>query len=108
MCKSAAVIDDGQTPDDPWQAATARIKPVFDLFYENDLNSGELLGQAITDAARASDATGDSDLKQFTCLSCEVKGATAGVNPRSPLIAQGNAWVDALHIEMLVCPSDVS
>lgn len=108
MLKSSAVIEDGQTQDDPWQAASARVKPVYDLFYENELNSGEALGEAITQAARSSTAPGDEDLKEFTCTNCEVKGGTAGTNPRSPIVAQGNAWIDTLHIEMVACPGDVN
>lgn len=105
MVKSAAPIEDGQAEDDPSIAASARIKPIYDAFFFTETSAGDTLGEDITTAARA---TGDADLQNLTILNCEVKHITAGTNPRSPLIAQGNAWIDALHIELLACPSDVS
>ena len=102
--RSPGVIEATQGQDDPRIASDKMVSDVSDCFALNGAESGEPLGQAITDAARA---TADSDMQDLTLISVKVVGGNQGFNPRM-IIQQGNMWVDPLHLEIICCPSNVS
>jgi hypothetical protein len=99
----SGVIEENESTDDPKKKAIDRTSATFDLFNAGDGQSGDALGQAITEAAHG----GDSDLLDFTALSARIIGFNQGFNPRNPKL-MGQIWVDAMHLEVFCCPANVS
>lgn len=101
--RTDAVIKPTQSSDDPSKAAQDRVRSTFELFLARQGDtSGTALGEAITDAARAS----SSDLQNFTVQNCQIIEGNQGFNPKT-LRDRGDAWIDVIHLEMVCCPSDV-
>jgi hypothetical protein len=95
-------IDTDQTAEDKKQTSEDRVAATFDAFWAEVDSASDKLAEAITTAARASTATGDEDLADFTVQACTVVSQEAGFDPK------GNAWTDTIELEMVVCPSNVS
>jgi len=92
-------IDVDETEEDKKEASEERVALTFDAFMAGVDSSSATLAEAITAAARA---TGDTDLQDFTVQSCTVEKTEAGFSEK------GNAWLDTLDLELVVCPRNVS
>lgn len=91
-------VDVDQTAEEKKETSEERVAATFDAFMRVDSSSAQL-AEAITEAARA---TGDADLQDFTVQACTVEKHEAGFSEK------GNAWLDTLDLEVVVCPSAVS
>ncbi len=96
---AADITETTETPDEKKETSEERVAATFDAFWSGVDSSGESLGEAITDAARA---TGDADLQNFTVQCCVVQTQQAGYDER------GNAWTDTIELELVVNPANVS
>ncbi len=102
--RSLGVIEAEEGDDAPRLASDARVGATWDAFAAlGDINASDKLAAEITDAARA---TGASDLQELTIQSVRIIAENQGFNPRSRF-AEGQMWVDALHLQMLVSPANV-
>lgn len=93
----SGIIQPDQASDEPRIEAEDRVDRTFALFRNTDDNSGEGLGTAIS-GARGSES--------ITIQTARIKEVTQGFNPVHPNRNLGNIWVDCIHLEMLVSPSD--
>lgn len=100
LVKTNAAVDVDESESDVKDPSEERVGATFDAFFFADENAsaGNDLADAITAAARAS---GDADLSEFTVQNVEVKGGDAGQDRHGP------AWMDAIDLELVVCPKNV-
>lgn len=95
--RTSGVLEVTQSdPNQPRLDSDDRVSATVDSFFITGDNSGEQLADAITQASV-------SAVDDFTMLNCRVVEANQGFNPRNAN-AQGNCWVDTIHLESLVAP----
>lgn len=92
--RTSGVPEESETTDGPQQKAADRTAATFGLFQYGDGQSGEDLGEAITQA---------SSVPDFTVISCRIVGGSQGFNPRA-VQQKGQAWVDSIHLELVCVP----
>jgi hypothetical protein len=91
-------VDVDETAEDKTGASEERVTAVFDAFFTGVDSSSETLADAITQAGR--DA--DSGLEDFTIQSCVAESGDSGHDEKR------NAWMDAIDLEIVCCPAEVS
>lgn len=97
--RNSGVIEENDNPDDPKTKAVDRTTATSALFHigaGGDDTAGQDLGDAISAFAPT-----------ITIQHVKVVTETQGFNPR-PILQQGNAWVDTIHLELLVSPGNVA
>jgi len=99
MVKTLAALDADEEQAAVKDPSEERVSATFDAFFSGVDSASDTLAESITAAARNS---GDADLQDFTIQSCEVTGGDGGVDRNGP------AWMDAIDLEIVCCPSDVS
>jgi|SRR5580765_94215 len=97
--RTSGIIQPSASEDRPRNDAESRTDATFKLFRFTDNNTGEGLGEAITQARGGETAT---------IINARVKEVSQGFNPVHPNRNLGNIWVDCIHLEMLVSPGDTS
>ena len=101
--RTSGIQEEFDQPNDPANKAIGRIEQTFDLFFKDDPESGRIVADALTAAAKTSP---DPDMQDFHAYDVRAASITQGFNPRNPKLA-GNAWEDCLHLEIFCCPANV-
>ena len=104
MIKTSASVDLGEDMCAPRLASEALVAGTFDLFHISIDSSAEKLAANITIAARAlavSNPVHFGDLADYTAIGIQSKIIEAGQE------ADGDAWIDTLHVTVICAPSDV-
>ena len=99
MVRTLAALDVDEEQTDVKDPSEERVSAAFDAFFAGVDSSSSALGDAITAAARA---TGDADLQDFTIQCCEATGGDGGIVRDEPV------WTDAIDLEIVCCPADLS
>ena len=100
--RTSGVQEKNQSNTDPKDAANTRTAATMDAFFAGVTDDTSApLAAAITQAASV------EDIAVLTVIACKVVEMNQGFNPRA-VRDMGNAWIDTIHLQLLVCPGQVS
>jgi hypothetical protein len=89
-------VDVDETAEDKKEASENRVISTFDSFFIGVDSSSEALAEAINAAAAG------AGMDDFTIQSCVAEGGDSGNDEKR------NAWLDAIDLEIICCPRNVS
>jgi len=104
MVKCLVIDDVGENAGAAVLAGDARTAATFDVLKTNIDSAGDKLAEDITAAARAAavaDPDKNGDLVDYTATDVIDKGPEANFD-------EAGIWIDALNLEIVCCPRDVS